>query len=284
MTGFSREAVLIHLKKSYSVSQLAGNILMAIGLLAFALAFPTAFDVIHYPVWIALIIVFGSTVAYSITFARVHAGIKSNQDPMEIIRFEQIAFYIRSYLIMALVPSFGEQYAHLLWFVSALIAADIFTSTYIPSRLKLLACLSPLVTFVVHYLYWNLPPILAGEPGLFPVKKIQGVEVGFMILMAGLFFQARSTFENSTRLSANVTLDQNIIRGLILRYGLSDRESEVLNKVLQGASTKEISDTLFISSGTVRNHLSNIFRKTNTHSRMELAALVYVGADHTTLV
>jgi DNA-binding CsgD family transcriptional regulator len=278
MTGFSRETVLIHLKKSYSIRQLTGNILVAVGLLAFVLAFPTAFDVISYPAWIALFIVFGSTVAYSASYAWVHAQLNGGTDPLELIRKEQLAFYIRSVLVMVLVPSFGERYAHLLWFVPALVAAGIFSSAYIPSRLKRLACYTPLLSLFVHYLYWNLPPTLSGEPGFLPGKQFQIVEVGFMVLLIGLISQTRTSLENNTRLATNITLDQGIVEGFIKTCGLSDRESEILYKVLQGASTKEISDSLFISSGTVRNHLSHIFQKTGTHSRMELAAQVYVGS------
>ena len=42
-------------------------------------------------------------------------------------------------------------------------------------------------------------------------------------------------------------------------YGLSEREREVVDLVLQGASTKEISQALYISEYTVQEHLSNAF-------------------------
>jgi len=44
-------------------------------------------------------------------------------------------------------------------------------------------------------------------------------------------------------------------------YGLSDREKEVVELVVRGASTKQIAAMLYISEYTVQDHLSNIFDK-----------------------
>jgi DNA-binding CsgD family transcriptional regulator len=56
-------------------------------------------------------------------------------------------------------------------------------------------------------------------------------------------------------------------------YGLSRREEEILYHVLQGKSTKDIGKVLFISEGTAKNHILNIFEKTNVHSRFKLLTL-----------
>ncbi len=44
-------------------------------------------------------------------------------------------------------------------------------------------------------------------------------------------------------------------------YGLTEREREVVDLVVRGASTKQISQTLYISEYTVHNHLRNVFEK-----------------------
>lgn len=62
------------------------------------------------------------------------------------------------------------------------------------------------------------------------------------------------------------------IKNFIDYYKLSKREEEVLNHLLQGKSVKKISNILYISEGTAKNHALNIFKKTNTHSKFELAA------------
>jgi DNA-binding NarL/FixJ family response regulator len=50
---------------------------------------------------------------------------------------------------------------------------------------------------------------------------------------------------------------------------LSPREIEILRIVAQGASNKEIAEQLFISEGTVKNHLSSILSKLGVRDRMQ---------------
>lgn len=54
-------------------------------------------------------------------------------------------------------------------------------------------------------------------------------------------------------------------------FGLSKRELEILSYVVKGASNKDIGTTLFISEKTVKNHLSNIFRKLEVEDRTQAA-------------
>jgi DNA-binding NarL/FixJ family response regulator len=51
---------------------------------------------------------------------------------------------------------------------------------------------------------------------------------------------------------------------------LSTRESEVLNHVLEGKTSNEIADLLFISINTVHTHRRNILKKTGAGSIIEL--------------
>jgi PAS domain S-box-containing protein len=55
--------------------------------------------------------------------------------------------------------------------------------------------------------------------------------------------------------------------------GLTDREHEVLNLLVQGLGTRDIAQLLTISPSTARNHIQNILRKLGVHSRLE--AVVY---------
>jgi DNA-binding NarL/FixJ family response regulator len=52
-------------------------------------------------------------------------------------------------------------------------------------------------------------------------------------------------------------------------YGLSERETEVLEHLSKGLSYDQISDNLFISNGTVRKHVENIYRKLRVNNRTE---------------
>jgi two-component system, NarL family, response regulator DesR len=52
---------------------------------------------------------------------------------------------------------------------------------------------------------------------------------------------------------------------------LTDREREVLRAALDGSSVRQIAAALFLSPGTVRNHLSAAIGKTHTANRTEAA-------------
>lgn len=57
------------------------------------------------------------------------------------------------------------------------------------------------------------------------------------------------------------------------RYGLSNREHEVLLFLLEGRSHPYIRDTLFISKSTVDTHVRHIYRKVGVKSKQELIDL-----------
>ncbi|NBC28621.1 MAG: hypothetical protein GVY29_01350 [Spirochaetes bacterium] len=53
-------------------------------------------------------------------------------------------------------------------------------------------------------------------------------------------------------------------------YKITRRETEILELVAQGLTNKEIAGRLFISEGTVKNHLHRIMGKLNAGNRTEL--------------
>lgn len=60
---------------------------------------------------------------------------------------------------------------------------------------------------------------------------------------------------------------------LVARHGLTEREGEVLELVLQGLTRQEIADRLALSSWTVKDHLGSIYAKVGVHSAKELMLL-----------
>jgi DNA-binding NarL/FixJ family response regulator len=57
--------------------------------------------------------------------------------------------------------------------------------------------------------------------------------------------------------------------GTVTSESLTSRETEVLRRLADGLTTEQIAADLYVSVNTVRNHVNNIIRKLNVHSRLE---------------
>ena len=55
------------------------------------------------------------------------------------------------------------------------------------------------------------------------------------------------------------------------KYGISERELEVIRLISEGLSNKEIAAQLYLSEGTVRNYLTTILDKLSLRDRTQLA-------------
>ncbi|WP_116366022.1 response regulator transcription factor [Parahaliea mediterranea] len=63
------------------------------------------------------------------------------------------------------------------------------------------------------------------------------------------------------------------------RYGLTDRELDVVEQVVSGASNKRIAQELSLSLATVKTHLQHIFYKMKVSSRTEMSARILGDLD-----
>ena len=59
------------------------------------------------------------------------------------------------------------------------------------------------------------------------------------------------------------------------KFGITNREGEVLCLLAAGKTNREIADELNVSVGTVKAHVHNVFKKTDTASRKELKDLFW---------
>jgi len=53
-------------------------------------------------------------------------------------------------------------------------------------------------------------------------------------------------------------------------HGVTAREAEIIRLLIEGKSAKEITEALFISDHTVKNHIHNIYRKLGIRNRIQL--------------
>ncbi|MBM4320154.1 MAG: response regulator transcription factor [Deltaproteobacteria bacterium] len=58
---------------------------------------------------------------------------------------------------------------------------------------------------------------------------------------------------------------------------ISRREREILTKLVQGMTNREIADSLVISERTVKNHLVNIYQKLEVENRSQLFNMILHG-------
>lgn len=58
------------------------------------------------------------------------------------------------------------------------------------------------------------------------------------------------------------------------KYDITDKQSEIIELIIEGVTYKQIAEKLFISPKTVDNHVQNIYKKLNVNSKMQLSHFV----------
>lgn len=59
------------------------------------------------------------------------------------------------------------------------------------------------------------------------------------------------------------------------QYGITEKEFEIITRIADGLSNKEISELLFLSEGTIRNNISTILEKLSLRDRTQIAIFYY---------
>ncbi|HZK25524.1 MAG TPA: response regulator transcription factor [Oscillospiraceae bacterium] len=90
------------------------------------------------------------------------------------------------------------------------------------------------------------------------INTIRAVASGETVFDATITAKMFTEFQRQTRQNS---LDEP----------LTSREAEVLTLIARGRNNKEISSELYISQKTVKNHITNIFRKINVADRTQAA-------------
>lgn len=94
---------------------------------------------------------------------------------------------------------------------------------------------------------------------------VEWIIAGFAILffVIGIFLNKRSL--QKKQLATPTEIDRKMIETL----GISKREYEILVKISEGCSNKEIGEALFVSESTVKSHISNLFSKLDVKRRTQ---------------
>ncbi len=123
--------------------------------------------------------------------------------------------------------------------------------------------------------------------GMDPIDALKAVQAG----ISGVFFKHNSSdaLAQAIRLVAagEVWLDKRIIQFLAgrvlappaagLRLPLAEREEQVLHKVLEGSTNRQIAESLGVSEGAVKAVVQQLFRKSGVRTRSQLVRLALEG-------
>lgn len=91
----------------------------------------------------------------------------------------------------------------------------------------------------------------------------------FVINLPPLFYLRNYLARSHTVPSPEYGDDDTLVR-VFEERGLSGREREVVQLLIRGKSNKDIEGELYISINTVKNHISNIYRKFGVKNRLQL--------------
>ena len=86
--------------------------------------------------------------------------------------------------------------------------------------------------------------------------------IALMFFFIGVYFNKKSLRKPAVR-TAEIDYQQ------IKKLEISEREYEVLEKIAEGLSNKEIADQLYVSESTVKTHVSSLLLKLNARRRTQ---------------
>ncbi len=130
------------------------------------------------------------------------------------------------------------------------------------------------VWMVVGALRKTLKPQTDRDLGGVPSVRVQ-TRSGRWLTFHGARTEPRDGRGGETMVIIEPSRPQELAWLRVSAYGLSERERAVVDLVVQGASTKEISRTLYISKHTVQEHLSNAFDKVGVRGRRALVKRLF---------
>lgn len=83
--------------------------------------------------------------------------------------------------------------------------------------------------------------------------------------------------DSLTKEVAKLEESADLYSSLTRRFGLTERELEIVRLVAKGLSNDEIAAVCYISTGTVKVHLNHIYSKTGSSSRTRLVRMILHG-------
>lgn len=133
--------------------------------------------------------------------------------------------------------------------------------------LKLLLILS-LMIYMLYVAVWDYMTWFRPEEKLINIYALDPMLLLYAFLSAAVIFYFYK--KDPLKISGEQVAPEEAVKAVVKRYGLTDREADVLELLNMGQSNMRIAAELSISENTVKRHVNNIFKKTETQSRHEI--------------
>ncbi len=91
--------------------------------------------------------------------------------------------------------------------------------------------------------------------------------IAIIFLFIGIYINKQK--ETSKKVTESTIANEKVNYTKIEALGLSKREYEVLCKLAQGHTNKEIASLLFISESTIKTHVSKVYSKLDVKRRTQ---------------
>lgn len=114
---------------------------------------------------------------------------------------------------------------------------------------------------------------MTAQPDVMPRVRLRTVTGHWLVLHASRL--SGQSIQGQIAVIFEVARPTEVAPLIVQAYDLSKRESEIMQSVVRGLSTAEISEAFHISSNTVQDHLKAIFEKVGVRSRRELVAHLF---------
>lgn len=213
----------------------------------------------------------------------------------EVIKFKYLAIMTITYLLISQVLSISLgrystysmyleveegtgsvllQWINVLYVVAVIIfclasALHVGRTTASPKSqwLKLLMILA-LMIYMFYVAIWDYVTWFKPEEKLINIYAMDPMLILYALLSAAVIFYFYK--KDPLKLSGAQVATEDALKTVVKKYGLSEREADVLELLNMGKGNLQIAAELGISENTVKRHVNNIFKKTETQSRHEV--------------